>query len=108
MALKTSHKWIIGIVAIIALLVAIYFLYKSTSKGNAAGVPPTSTTTSNPGIAALVAQYFGGAGSWLANAFGGNPKTTNNSGYTTVGNCVDGCDDGSPGKDCNGFLSSQC
>lgn len=106
--LKTSHKWIIAIVAILAILGIIYAIYKYNTKTSAPSGPKTDTTTSTNGLVNLI-PGLGGIKSWLGGIFGGgNPKTTSNSGYTTVGNCVNGCDDGAPGKDCDGFLNPQC
>lgn len=107
MVLKTSHKWIIAIFGIIILLGIAWFVYKSIPKSQGGGAAPVDTTTSNPGLLQLVSGFV--TGTWMTNLFGGGkPKTTNNSGYTTVGNCVNGCDDGAPGRDCDGFLNSQC
>lgn len=108
MALQTSHKWIIALVAIVAILLMVFAIYKHNAKESTPSAPSTNTTTAINGLANLI-PGLGGIGAWLGGIFGGGkPKTTHNSGYTTVGNCVNGCDDGARGKDCDGFLSPQC
>lgn len=58
MALQTSHKWIIVIGSIIAIGVIAYFVYKANSKPSGPSVPPSSTTTTTPGILDTVQTQF--------------------------------------------------
>lgn len=121
-----THKWIIAIVAIIALLIAAYFVFKSISASNApAPVTPGTTTTTQPGLWGL------GTSAWSAitNFFSGGPKPAtsgsvpcdpNNKGYNIDGvadsacgkdftNCTVGkCDPKSPGFDECGFPDMNC
>lgn len=104
---RTRNILIISAIGVVLLGVVAYFIYKAIPASSGGGAPPTTTTTTNPGIIDSVIDYFTGGG--FQGLFGGGkPKTTSNSGYTTIGNCVDGCDSGAPGRDCDGFLSTQC
>lgn len=95
--LKTSHKWIIVIVAIVVLLGIAWFIYKSIPAEEGGGAPPVDTTTTHPGLLELASGFV--AGGWIKNLFGGGKKKVN---------CVSGCDQNAPGKDCNGFPSVDC
>lgn len=106
-------QWVLIVLLIIAVLIGIYFLWKSQQP--AAPAPGNN----QPPTGGLVGGIISGLSNigWIKNLFGGGSgggiqggsgQTTNNSGYTTIGNCVNGCDDGNPGYDCDGFLSTNC
>lgn len=104
-------KWILISLVIIVVLIALYFLWKSQQPTPPVqqGTQPTPST--GGALGGILGEIFNSG--WINNLFGGGIKggsgqTTNNSGYTTIGNCVNGCDDGNPGHDCDGFLSTNC
>lgn len=127
---KQTIKWLIIAVIIIGLIVVALLIAKAAK-------PRTKTITGGggtqtPGLGNSLGNILGGVfqGNWWQNIFGGSfslsdcdPNrpgytkkgkkdtrctTTNVSGYTLKGNCVNGCDDGNPGYDCDGFPSVNC
>lgn len=97
MALKTSHKWIIAVGAIIALALAAWFLYKSLPSQQTQGAPPVDTTTTNPGLAQAIAGFFGGGWGGIKNLFGGGKP------YQTAY-----CDPANPGYNSDGLYDNNC
>lgn len=93
MALERNHKFIIAILAIIALLVAAYFIYKAIPKSPGGGVPVDSKTIT-PGL--LDSINWG----WLKNIFNKNPKTDPCANVT--------CDPLRSGWDIDGFPNNCC
>lgn len=106
---KQTITWIIIILVILVIFIALYFILRKP----AAATPPPPVVNPNP-TSNIISGVVTGLGGWLSNLFGGtgisggSGHTTSNSGYTTIGNCTNGCDDGNPGYDCNGFLDTKC
>lgn len=108
-----SRKQIIWLVVIVALVLIFFgiILYARTS-GKTVSTTVGPNQQQSPGLLGPIVGWinsvnwgsiFGGGG-----IQGGNGQTTSDSGYTLVGNCVNGCDDGNPGTNCYGFLDTNC
>lgn len=98
---KTSHKWIIAIVAILVIAGIVFAIYKlSQPSEDTPVIPPVDETHTNPGIGDTIKNGF-------CTLFP-KSKLCGGPGKDKPVNCVDNCDTNKYGYDCYGFLNPNC
>lgn len=126
--MNNTVKWILIVVAIIAAIALIIFLWTQYQNSKAQTIPPGGGTTPpvNNSLLNIVSGLFNGAGGWISNLFGGGSNfglpdcDPLNPGYTTSGKadtrCTTsnggGCDptkcSANSGIDQCGFINENC